>query len=203
MLQHDHCQIAAQALDEINCTLCQNCLKIDACLRTYSLLASCICCCGVHVKTCMTVLLRQCLHALLLACCHADMIKRGGQGGEAGGGGGGGGHFSAIIMGRLRWQPGAVTTGHNPKGKGKILNHADTSLLTATVGMTCLSGHAQLLLDSAAVTVKVPVGASNHTLACGLVVLHHTLQTDIADVSASPVTGVLLPMTQLGWHKRT
>ena len=61
-----------------------------------------------------------------------------------------------------------------------------------TVRVTCLSRHAKLLLDGAAVTVKVPMGTSNHTLACGLVILHHTLQTDITDVSASPVTWVLL-----------
>ncbi len=63
-----------------------------------------------------------------------------------------------------------------------------------TVRVTCLSGHAQLLLDGATVAVKVPMSTSNHTLACGLVILHHTLQTDIADVSASPVTWVLLAL---------
>lgn len=137
---------------------------------------------------------------MLLACCHADMKKKKkeGEGREGGreeekkkkgreGGGRGEKHFSPMMTGLRRQQPRAMTKGHSPKRKEnpKPCRH---EVADCTVRVTCLSRHAQLLLDGAAVTVKVPVGASHHTLACGLVILHHTLQTNIADVSGSPVT---------------
>ncbi len=130
----------------------------------------------------------------MLSCRHEEKEKgRGGEGGREGkkkgreGGGRGEKHFSPMMTGLRRQQPRAMTKGHSPKRKEnpKPCRH---EVADCTVRVTCLSRHAQLLLDGAAVTVKVPVGASHHTLACGLVILHHTLQTNIADVSGSPVT---------------
>lgn len=39
-----------------------------------------------------------------------------------------------------------------------------------------LSWDAELLLDGATIAVKIPMGACHYPLACGAVVLHHTLR---------------------------
>lgn len=49
-----------------------------------------------------------------------------------------------------------------------------------------LSGHAELLLDSATIAVKVPVGSSHYPLACFGVILHHTLHTTDSNTLVCP-----------------
>lgn len=66
-------------------------------------------------------------------------------------------------------------------------------------GYLCCQAH--LLLDGATIAVKVPVGAGHHSLACCLIILHHTLYTPgkASNANTRYTDGTV---TETGMHKR-